>query len=169
MVAEIKNWDRETITKWNKYRFPLNSQNKQIRKVEEEIAEFNREVKRDRKLEELADVYIAFAGLARFTSIGAFACKLFEQMPDFSMLHDAVKAKMIVNNKRVFDKNMHHIEDMAINEDSDTTHAPSVENPEYIKITKKFHYWKQDERGKWHRVSEPYTFTVIKSEYYKRG
>ena len=164
------DWDMQKIQNWNKYRFPKNTIVKQRRKVEEEIAEFNDALSRKDKLEELADVYIAFAGLSRFSSIGAFVCKLFEHMPDYDMLRQAVDIKMGVNVRRRFDKNMHHIGQDAIpmaKDDWIANPKSGIANPEYITVKKVFNYWKQDAKGNWHRCQEPYEFQVIKSECYK--
>lgn len=167
-----KNWDVEKIAKWNKYRFPLNNKTKQMRKIEEEIAEFGRATTRADKLEELADVYIAFAGLSRFTKIGEFVCRIFEGYEDFEELQNAVSEKMEINKRRKFDSNMHHVDPVALPEPKkDIRHKPEsgVAVPEYVTIRKVFHYWKKDENGNWQRVSEPYEFTVLKSDYYKWG
>lgn len=104
------DWDMQKIQNWNKYRFPKNTIVKQRRKVEEEITEYNEAQSRSKKLEELADVYIAFAGFSRFSKLGEFVCcKLFEKLEDFDKLKKAIDAKMQINIHREFDKNMHHI------------------------------------------------------------
>ena len=105
------DWDMQKIQNWNKYRFPKNTIVKQRRKVEEEIAEYY-DADGDNRLEELADVYIAFAGFSRFSKLGEFVCcKLFEQRNDFDKLKKAIANKMQINITREFDKNMHHIGD----------------------------------------------------------
>lgn len=162
-------WDMTKIANWNKVRFPKNYITMQRRKVEEEIGEFNDAISRKDKLEELADVYIAFAGLSRFSSIGAFVCKLFEHMPDYEMLRQTVDWKMGYNVRRKFDKKMHHIAEPEPVAQDDMIGNPKsgLINPEYIKVRKIFNYWKKDEKGNWHRCQEPYEFEVLKSDWYK--
>ena len=165
-------WNMQQIQNWNKYRFPLNNKTKQMRKIEEEIGEYGRATTRADKLEELADVYIAFAGLSRFTKIGEFVCRMFEGYADFEELEKAVQDKMEINKLRKFDKDMHHVEPVALpSPKKDIKHNPAsgIAEPEYITVQKVFHYWKQDENGNWRRVEEPYEFTVLKSDYYKWG
>ena len=164
------DWDMQKIQNWNKYRFPMNKESKQLRKVEEEIGEYGMARCRKEKLEELADVYIAFAGLSRFTKIGKFVCRMFEGYDGFDELQDAINAKMAKNIRRKFDENMHHIEPIPVVEKVDRAcPVAGDENPEYIVVKKLFNYWKIDEKGNWHRVQEPYEFTVLKSDYYKWG
>lgn len=157
-------WDMQKIANWNKVRFQKNYITKQRRKVEEEISEFNKAYgKPKQRLEELADVYIAFAGLSRFSSIGAFVCKLFEKMPDYEILQKAVDNKMEINIRRKFNKNMHHITELETVEKQNILN----EDEEYITVKKVFHNWKKGDDGRWHIVDEPCEFEVLKSEYYK--
>lgn len=161
-----KNWDQDKIRKWNMYRFPTNKTLDQIKKIEGEIKEFKTAVGYGNKQEELADVYIACAGLSRFSSLGSFVCDVFESMPDFYKLQSIINLKMEINSLRKFDEDMHHIEEEP---EKDSIKVTGFDNPEYVNITKNFHYWKKGENGKWRRVSEPFTFTVIKSDYYRYG
>lgn len=169
-MTDMKIWDRETIAKWNLYRFPSNTELRQKRKVVGEIKEFHQAKDRDHKLEELADVYISFAGLSRFSVLGEFVCDLFEQLPDFEiLLKPQINAKMIINNRRRFDRNMQHLinsEPKDYKSDTSSVGAGLVE-PEYITVKKSFNCWQKDEKGKWNRVKEPDEFEVLKSEWYK--
>ena len=164
-------WDKDTIAKWNIYRFPLNTKRKQLQKIEEEIAEFDKTMRKEDKLEELADVYIAFAGLSRFSKTGQFVCRLFEQMPDFCVLQDAVSRKMEINNKRVFDKNMHHVDEMEGDPEADEdggSRGDGIAEPEYITVKKIFRNWHKGKDGKWHVTEEPDEFEVMKNKW-ERG
>lgn len=108
-MAQIGDWNVANIANWNKIRFPDNSEWKQYRKVKEEVREFKRAKGYNDRLEELADVYIALAGLSRFSAVGDFLCYVFTKMDGFEKLQKAVTNKMNENVKRVFDRNMHHI------------------------------------------------------------
>lgn len=169
MSMKVNYWDMEKIANWNKMRFPKNYLTLQRRKVESEIDEFNNAKTRKEKLEEMADVYISFAGLSRFSKIGEFVCRLFERMPDYELLQNAVNTKMAINITRRFDKNMHHLPPVVIPQSKlDGIHNPKcIPDLEYITVKKIFNYWKKDECGNWHRVKEPYEFEVLKSEWYK--
>lgn len=164
------DWDMQKIQNWNKYRFPLNKESKQLRKVEEEIGEYGMARCRKEKLEELADVYIAFAGLSRFTKIGKFVCKMFEGYEGFDELQDAINAKMAKNIRRKFDENMHHIEPLPVQKKTDrkSVDVSGIVEPEYITITKDFNKWEK-ENNQWVRVPEPVEYTVVKERYEKGG
>ena len=72
------NWTSANIAVWNKSKFPNNTVARQRMKLAGEITEFNEAITPEHKLEELADVYIASAGLTRFggndAKIGSFIC-----------------------------------------------------------------------------------------------
>lgn len=106
-------WDVLSIATWNKSRFPQNTATMQRRKLAGEIDEFKQAVTRKDKLAELADCYIASAGLTRFGgssgAIGAFICDVLERIDDTGELKNAVWYKMLENVERKFDKNMQHI------------------------------------------------------------
>ena len=162
-MTMYSDWDCERIANWNKYRFPLNRMTKQIRKIEEEIGEFNGACKRENRLEELADVYIACAGLSRFSTMGEFFCRIMEALPDFYELRQAINAKMAKNNQRTFDEDMHHIpEEKETPQEDSIKEVPGMCHPEYVTVRKIFGYWKQDEQGNWHRVQEPFEFQELK-------
>lgn len=119
MVRNI-NWTSANIAVWNKITFPRNNSDKQRGKIASEILEFKEAKGEMAKLAELADVYIASAGLTRFGDnervLGGFICWLLEQFDRLEKdkdkrlsLKDAVNAKMMVNRERMFDENMHHI------------------------------------------------------------
>ena len=163
------DWDMQKIQNWNKYRFPLNTEKMQLRKVEEEIAEYKNARNRSERLEELADVYIASAGLSRFTTLGWFICnKLFAGYDNFDELQAAINAKMAKNIHRKFDENMHHIEPLPITKKTDrkSVDIAGIIEPEYITITKDFNKWEK-ENNKWVRVPEPVEYTVVKERYEK--
>lgn len=113
MAVKNYNWNSANIANWNKITFPKNTKEKQIRKLESEITEWREAVTRQHKLEELADIFIASAGLTRFSNIGNFMCYLLQLLDDENknkhVLHDAVDVKMNINRKRTFDEDMHHI------------------------------------------------------------
>lgn len=162
-MTMYSDWDCERIANWNKYRFPLNRMSKQIRKVEEEISEFKGACKRENRLEELADIYIACAGLSRFTTLGSFFCKVIEALPDFYTLKQAINSKMVKNNLRTFDEDMHHIpEEKEVPAEDVQKDTPGKSNPEYVTVHKVFAYWKQDDKGNWHRMEEPFEYQELK-------
>lgn len=112
------NWNVLNIATWNKTTFPDNNKAKQLRKLESEITEWKEAIAKQHKLEELADIFIASAGLSRFSNIGGFICRLLQIIdandatinPDKHIsLKDAIDCKMIINRERVFDEKMHHI------------------------------------------------------------
>lgn len=163
------DWDMQKIQNWNKYRFPLNTEKMQLRKVEEEIAEYKNARNRAERLEELADVYIASAGLSRFTTLGWFICnKLFAGYDNFDELQIVINAKMAKNIHRKFDENMHHIEPLPITKKTDrkSVDVAGIIEPEYITITKDFNKWEK-ENNQWVRVPEPVEYTVVKERYNK--
>ncbi|MDY6310443.1 MAG: hypothetical protein SPL72_04110 [Cyanobacteriota bacterium] len=164
----INDWDIQTIANWNKYRFPDNGIIRQRRKVEEEIGEFERASSKENKMEELADVYIAFAGYSRFSTIGKFVCRLFEQIPEFeTILQPAINAKMKINNTRIFDKQMHHV-DVPLADNTEDAVKPYGFVPEYVTVQKDFNVWKKDENGEdWHKEPQKDEFLALKDEYYK--
>lgn len=157
------DWDSQRIANWNRYRFPCNRLLKQLKKVEEEISEFKGACKRDDRLEELADIYIACAGFGRFSPLGEFVCQVMEALPDVFELKQAVNAKMAKNNQRTFDEDMHHIPERKEEPHEDSIkEVPGKSKPEYITVRKVFGYWKQDEKGNWHRTEEPFEFKELK-------
>ena len=160
----MSNWEREYITKWNCYRFPMNTRYKQMRKVESEIDEWKNALDKSHKLEELADVYISSAGLARFTTIGELICRLFEALPEFYDLKRVIDAKMEVNDKRRFDKKMHHIE-LEEKEEEKRVH-PGVSQPEYITVQRTMNVWKKDDAGNWVCIQEPFEYQELKKAGY---
>jgi hypothetical protein len=112
------NWNILNIATWNKITFPDNSKLKQLRKLESEITEWKEAIAKQHKLEELADIFIASAGLSRFSVLGGFICHLLQIIdandavihPDKHIsLKDAIDCKMLINRERTFDKQMHHI------------------------------------------------------------
>lgn len=112
-MAQWYNWNSANIATWNKARFPNNTGEKQRVKLAGEITEYNEAIKPEHKLEELADVYIASAGLTRFggndAKIGSFICSVLEGADKKGRLQYAVSQKMLINIERQFDENMHHI------------------------------------------------------------
>lgn len=113
MTKQWYNWTSANIAVWNKSKFPNNTAARQRMKLAGEITEYNEAVKPEHKLEELADVYIASAGLTRFggndAKIGSFICSFLESMDKKGRLQYAVGKKMLENIERQFDENMHHI------------------------------------------------------------
>lgn len=105
----VNEWTVANIAVWNKIKFPDNTEWKQYRKVKEEVREYKDAVNKNDRLSELADVYIALAGLSRFSPLGGFVCNVFEQLEGFEKLKKAVDAKMLKNIRRTFDKGMHHV------------------------------------------------------------
>ena len=106
-------WNVLSIATWNKSKFRNNTATKQRRKLAGEIEEFREAMTGKDKLAELADVYIASAGLTRFGGssgvIGAFICDVLDRLDDTGVLKNAVWSKMRINTEREFDENMHHI------------------------------------------------------------
>ena len=114
MVAKNYGWNSANIVVWNRIKFPHNTPFKQLCKIASEIREWREARGEQRKLEELADIYIATAGLMRFDGIyrdiGSFVCFALIQLDGKDCrLKDAIDAKMIINRQRDFDENMHHI------------------------------------------------------------
>jgi hypothetical protein len=113
MAERFYNWNSANIATWNKARFPNNTGEKQRAKLAGEMIEFKQAVGREHKLEELADVFIASAGLTRFGGhdkiIGAFICFILNAQDDKGLLKYAVNKKMLKNIEREFDEQMHHI------------------------------------------------------------
>ena len=113
MTKQWYIWTSANIAVWNKSRFPKNTGDKQLAKLAGEIAEFKEAKGRDHKLEELADVFIASAGLTRFGgnygAVGGFICYVLNIQDDKGELKNAVSSKMLKNIEREFDENMHHI------------------------------------------------------------
>lgn len=107
------NWTSANIAVWNKSKFPKNSATKQRRKLAGEMQEFKEAITPAHRLEELADVYIASAGLTRFGGndaiIGNFICSVLESEDKKGKLQYAVGQKMLENIEREFDENMQHI------------------------------------------------------------
>lgn len=107
------NWTSANIAVWNKTKFPDNKPLRQLRKVAGEMVEYKEAVTPVRRLEELADVYIASAGLIRFGGIyaifGNFICSFLEGDDKKGRLQYAVGQKMLINIERQFDEKMHHI------------------------------------------------------------
>ena len=113
MIKQWYNWNSANIAVWNKSRFPNNTGDKQLAKLAGEIIEFKQARGRDHKLEELADVFIASAGLTRFGgnygAVGGFICYVLNAQDVKGVLKYAVSQKMLKNIERQFDENMHHI------------------------------------------------------------
>ena len=114
MAVKYYGWNSANIVVWNRVKFPDNTPQKQLAKLAGEIKEWREAKGEQRKLEELADVFIATAGLMRFDGcyrdIANFFCYVLEQLDcKDCLLRDAVDAKMIINRTRQFDENMHHI------------------------------------------------------------
>lgn len=107
------NWNSANIAVWNKSKFPDNKPLRQLRKVAGEMVEYSEAKTPEHRLEELADVYIASAGLIRFGGIyaviGNFICSLLEELDVKGKLQYAIGKKMLVNIEREFDKKMQHI------------------------------------------------------------
>ena len=115
-MDKLRNWDILSIATWNKSKFPQNTIMKQFRKVAGEIGEWKEARTRQHRLEELADIYIASAGLTRFGTlgtIGSFICFLMQIIDGMGMetgtLKYAVNVKMRENVEREFDEQMQHI------------------------------------------------------------
>lgn len=106
---QASEWNVANIANWNRVKFPDNTESKQLRKIKQEVREFKEANGYNARLEELADVYIALAGLSRFTQLGDFFCYVFTKMEGFEKLQKAVNNKMRINVNRQFDKDMHHI------------------------------------------------------------
>lgn len=107
-------WNSANIVVWNRIKFPNNTPSCQLSKLAGEIQEWREAKGEQRKLEELADIFIATAGLMRFDGVyrdvASFFCFVMQQLDGKECkLKDAVDAKMIINREREFDKNMHHI------------------------------------------------------------
>jgi hypothetical protein len=114
MAVKYYGWNSANIVVWNRVKFPDNTPQKQLAKLSGEIKEWREARGEQRKLEELADIYIATAGLMRFDGIyrdiGSFVCFALIQLDGKDCrLKDAIDAKMIINRQRDFDENMHHI------------------------------------------------------------
>ena len=102
-------WTVANIATWNKTRFPHNTEAGQYKKVKSEVREYKNAHSKEHKLEELADIYIALAGLSRFTEFGDVMCYVFEQTKEFEELKKAINNKMKINVTREFDEDMHHV------------------------------------------------------------
>lgn len=115
-MVKLRHWDLLCIATWNKSKFPRNTTQGQLRKIVGEIKEWRDAVGSQHKLEELADVYIASAGLTRFGelgNIGSFICQILQVLDSQGMetgrLQYAVDVKMRENVEREFDENMQHV------------------------------------------------------------
>lgn len=115
-MDKLRHWDLLCIATWNKSKFPKNTATMQLRKLAGEIDEWKEAKTRKHRLEELADVYIASAGLTRFGiigKIGSFICFLMQvldaQGEKQGELQYAVDVKMRENVERTFDENMQHV------------------------------------------------------------
>lgn len=102
-------WNVVNIANWNRIKFPNNTEQAQYRKLKSEVREYKQAFTKQHKMEELADVYIALAGLSRFSEVGDVLCYMFEQTKDFEELKKAINNKMKINVARRFDKKMHHV------------------------------------------------------------
>lgn len=144
----MNDWTVDKIIEWNCDKFKKNNQTKQLKKIEEEITEFD---EAEEKLEiwlELADVYIAFARLGRFSKVGGFVCDLFKANKNFDKLRKLINLKMEENVTRTFDKNMHHKEN----------------KPLGIKVIGTMNNWKKDAKGNWYKVAEPFEYITNKKD-----
>lgn len=164
------DWDMQKIANWNLFKFPLNNKWKQFGKTEEEAKEFFMAKTPEEKMQELSDAYIAFAGLSRFSYAAKLVCKVFESLDDWPVIKKYVDAKMAINIRRKFDENMHHIEPVPVQKNTDRkpVDVAGIVEPEYITITKDFNKWEK-ENNKWVRVPEPVEYTVVKERYEKGG
>lgn len=112
-MDKLRHWDLLCIATWNKSKFPENTATMQRRKLAGEIEEFKQAANVKEKLAELADCYIASAGLTRFGgssgAIGAFICDVLQRIDDTGKLAYAVDVKMRENVERTFDENMQHV------------------------------------------------------------
>ena len=116
-MINFYNWTISNIATWNKITFPKFRFIDQLRKLAEEIDEWKKAKDSQHKLEELADVFIASAGLTRFDGmgkiIGSFICYLLQIINAQSDMKDALKyavnVKMKTNTERKFDEKGHHL------------------------------------------------------------
>ena len=102
------NWDMQKIANWNEFKFSMNNKFNQFEKTEEEAEEYYEATTKEEKSEEYADVYIAFAGLSRFSISAKLVCETIERLPEWADIKKYVEAKMQINTMREFDENMHH-------------------------------------------------------------
>ena len=154
-------WNVANIENWNRVTFPDNTEQKQYKRVKGEWQEYVEAGTREEKLKELADVYIAFAGLSRFTGLGSFVCFIMSQISGFEELQRYVNEKMDLNTVRKWDEQMHHIE-----EDETEEIEPKKKNkkPEKITVSKNFNQWVKDGEN-WVCKNEVVTFTILKNEW----
>lgn len=106
----------ETICKWHKKTFPDATLVGQIEKFDEERCEFMNEADADKKILELADMYIVACGVERFDvnkanalkdEIVSHLCGFLPDMPlmqRHEMLWVAIREKMRVNRRRKWRK-----------------------------------------------------------------
>lgn len=99
-------WNKSSIAVWNKEKFRENTAFEQRVKCDKEAEEYFAAKSYPNRMEELADFYIANAGLGyRFgRGSGKLICQLIEDSPWWNEVNKAIQAKMEINQTRTFVK-----------------------------------------------------------------
>lgn len=99
-------WNKTSIAVWNKKFFRENSAFEQRVKCDREAEEYLSSPNYIKRMEELADFYIANAGLGyRFgCASGKLVCRLLEDSPWWNDVNEAIQQKMEINQARKFIK-----------------------------------------------------------------
>jgi hypothetical protein len=99
-------WNLRTIGLWNKATFPYETVRGQRLKCSSEAREYFNAKTYNERIEELADFYIANAGLdGRFNEDGGrLVCELMRDLPNWDEINEAVQNKMEINLTRTWEK-----------------------------------------------------------------
>ena len=99
-------WTKTSIAVWNKEKLRENTTFEQRVKCDKEAAEYFTARGYSQRMEELADFYIANAGLGyRFGSAaGKLVCRLIEDSPWWREVNEVIQQKMEINQNRTFVK-----------------------------------------------------------------
>ncbi len=99
-------WNIKSIGIWNKETFPDETTAGQRMKAKKEAAEYLAAQSYERRIQELADFYIANAGLAsRFGDEGGnLVCLLIRDLPYWGEVNKEVQSKMEINQKREWER-----------------------------------------------------------------
>ena len=103
------DWNIDSIGKWNKKTFPQNTTRGQRIKCKHEAEEYFKASTHPERIDELADFYIANAGLyGRFSDeSGRLVCELIKDLFYWPEVNTAVQKKMQINLKRKWYKTHH--------------------------------------------------------------
>lgn len=99
-------WNLRTIGLWNKETFPDENIRGQRLKCSREASEYFNAKTYNERIGELADFYIANAGLdGRFNEDGGrLVCELMRDLPNWDEINEAVQTKMEINLGRKWHK-----------------------------------------------------------------